>query len=158
VKVNNTDRAQRLRELVEAENRLNDALLEHETLEQQNQIYKNQKTFTLKQSRMQNKYELKMKELQYKKQLHALEKEVAALTESEQPKTKKKKTQLHDQLLKEYERIDREYLKKKKKIEESNLSPEAKKLSFKNIESWREQIKEAVDRQFERAIKEEHNE
>jgi len=86
------------------------------------------------------------------KKLQALKGEV------EQPKTRKKKTWLHDQLLKEYEKIDKEYLKKKKKIEENDLSPEAKNLSFKNIESWREQMKEAVERQFERAIKEEHNE
>jgi hypothetical protein len=96
--------------------------------------------------------ELEIEHAEKMKKLQALQ------GEAEQPKTRKRRTQLHDQLLKEYEKIDKEYLKKKKKIEESDLSPEAQKLSFRNIESWREQMKEAVERQFERALKEEHNE
>ena len=62
-----TDRDQRLQERIEARNRLNEALLEHEAWKQKQKISKTNKDIEVKQADLKKKYELERQELEYMK-------------------------------------------------------------------------------------------
>lgn len=129
---------------------MNNAIREHESLEQQNQIYKNKQEIELKESEMQNKYESEMKELDYKKRVHALKKELADLEAKESTQPKKTRGSSTTELFREKERIDKEVAKRKAAIENGKSSTEEKKTSMKLLDGWREEEYERIEKQYRR--------
>jgi hypothetical protein len=121
----NTDRAQRLRELVEEENRLNDALLENEAAKKKKKIYETNKNLEVKQAELKKKYELEKQELEYKKSIAELRRQVAALEEPT-PAPARTRTRGRSEKQKKIDRAHKRLEKELEKIETMTATPERK--------------------------------
>jgi hypothetical protein len=121
----NTDCAQRLRELVEEENRLNDALLEHEAWKQKQKISKTNKDIEVKQADLKKKYELERQELEYKKSIAELRRQVAALEEPA-PEPARTRTRGRSEKQKQIDRAHKRLDKELEKIQTMTATPEHK--------------------------------
>lgn len=137
---------------IAAENMLAEEKRKEAARKRDDLIYEQNKTYEEAQSRMRNEYELKIKEAEYKKQLHPLEKEVAELTAEESEQPKKKRAPSTTELFREKEKIDKEVAKRKEKIQSSNKATEEKKSDMKLVERWREEMYERVEAQYRREM------
>jgi hypothetical protein len=137
-----TDRAQRLRELVEEENRLNDALLENEAAKKKKRIYETNKSLEVKQADLKKKYELERQELEYKKSIAELRRQVAALEEPT-PAPARTRTRGRSEKQKRIDRAHQRYDKEIEKIETMNATPERKEALRR---SARRELEEELER------------
>jgi hypothetical protein len=138
----NTDRAQRLRELVEEENRLNDALLENEAAKKKKKIYETNKNLEVKQAELKKKYELEKQELEYKKSIAELEKQLAAL-EVPEPAPARPRTRGRSEKQKKIDRAHKRLEKELEKIETMTATPERKEALRR---SARRELEEELER------------
>ncbi|MGI0016621.1 MAG: hypothetical protein ACREBU_24625, partial [Nitrososphaera sp.] len=111
------------------------------------------KAYEEAESRMRNEYELKIKEAEYKKRLHPLEKEIAGFKSEEEP-PKKRRAASTTELFKEKDKIDKEYAKREAAINASNASNEKKTSDKKVLDRWREEQYERIEKLFGRGDKE----
>ncbi len=138
----NTDRAQRLRELVEEENRLNDALLENGAAKKKKRIYETNKNLEVKQAELKKKYELERQELEYKKSIAELRRQVAALEESI-PAPARTRTRGRSEKQKKIDRAHKRLEKELEKIETMTATPERKEALRR---SARRELEEELER------------
>ena len=122
-----TDRDQRLQERIEARNKLNEALLEHETWKQKQKIAKANKDMEVKQAELKKNYELQKQELEYKKAIAELKKQVDAL-EAPAPASAPARTRTRGRSArqKRIERARKRYDRELERIEAMTASPETK--------------------------------
>jgi hypothetical protein len=137
-----TDRAQRVRELVEEENRLNDALLEHEAAKKKKRIYETNKNLEVKQADLKKKYELERQELEYKKSIAELKKQVAALEEPT-PAPARTRTRGRSERQKQIDRAHKRLEKELEKIETMTATTERKEALRR---SARRELEEELER------------
>jgi hypothetical protein len=137
-----TDRSQRLRELVEEENRLNDALLEYEVWEQKQKISKANKNLEVKQAELKEKYELERQELEFKKSIAELTRQVAEL-ETSTPAPARPRTRGRSEKQKRIDRAHQRYEKEIEKIETMTATPERKEALRR---SARRELEEELER------------
>lgn len=126
------------------------AILQTELWEKEEEILTIKKETELEQERLKKKYEVEKTELEYKKNIADLKKQVAALEEAEQPK--KKRAASTTELFKEKDKIDKEVAKRKAIIENSKVSAEEKKTSMMLLDRWREEQCERIENQFGRGL------
>jgi hypothetical protein len=138
----NTDRAQRLRELVEEENRLNDALLENEAAKKKKRIYETNKNLEVEQAELKRKYELERQELEYKKSIAELEKQVAELA-TPTPSPARTRTRGRSEKQKKIDRAHKRLEKELEKIETMTATPERKEALRR---SARRELEEELER------------
>ena len=136
------DHDQRLQERIEARNRLNDALLEHEAWEQKQEIAKTNKNLEVKQADLKKKYELERQELEYKKSIAELRRQVAALEEPT-PAPARPRTRGRSERQKQIDRAHRRLDKELEKIETMNATPAHKETLRR---SARREYEEEVER------------
>jgi hypothetical protein len=120
-----TDRDQRLQERIEARNKLNEALLEHETWKQKQKIAKANKDMEVKQAELKKNYELQKQELEYKKAIAELKKQVDAL-EAPAPAPARVRTRGRSEKQKRIERARKRYDRELERIEAMTASRETK--------------------------------
>jgi hypothetical protein len=136
-----TDDDQRYQERIEARNRLNDALLEHEAWEQKQKIAKTNKNLEVKQADLKKKYELERQELEYKKSIAELRRQVAALEEPTPAPARR--TRGRSERQKQIDRAHRRLDKELEKIETMTATPAHKETLRR---SARREYEEEVER------------
>jgi hypothetical protein len=137
-----TDHDQRLQERIEARNRLNDALQEHEAWKQKQKIARTNKDIEVKQADLKKKYEVERQELEYMKSIAELKKQLAAL---EAPSPAPARTRAHgrSERQKQIDRAHRRLDKELEKIETMNATPAHKEALRR---SARREYEEEVER------------
>jgi hypothetical protein len=139
-----TDRDQRLQDRIEARNRLNDALLEHEAWEQKQKIAKTHKDMEVKQADLKKKYEVEKQELEYKKEIAELKKQLAAL-EAPTPAPARTRTRGRSERQKQIYRAHRRLDKELEKIQTMNATPAHKEALRRSARSEYEEEVERIE-------------
>jgi hypothetical protein len=137
-----TDRDQRLQERIEALNRLNEALLEHEAWKQNQKISRIHKDIEVKQADLKKKYEVERRELEYKKEIAELRRQVAAL-EAPTPAPARTRSRGRSERQKQIDRALRRLNKELEKIETMTATPAHKEALRR---SARREYEEEVER------------
>lgn len=142
-------RAQRIQEWTEGMRGMMKAKLELDLWEKDEEILTMKKETELEQERLKKEYAVKKTELEYRKTIAELDKEVEM---AEGASSKKKSVPSTTGLFREKEKIDKEVAKRKEKIQSSNKPPEEKKSDMKLVERWREEMYERVEAQYRREM------
>lgn len=137
-----TDRDKLSQERIEARNKLNEALLEHEAWKQKQKIAKANKDTEVKQAELKKKYEAEKQELEYKKAIAELKKQVAAL-EAPAPTPARVRTRGRSEKQKQIDRAHRRYDRELERIEAMNATPAHKETLRR---SARREYEEEVER------------